>query len=108
MAIPRAPAWAWDCPAPKDCRTSSTSNRRPAREHGLCSRAGASSMLVAVSDQSQVAAARRAAATLARELGFDEEKAGRVAIVATEMAGNISKHGGDGHLIVDRFADSEG
>jgi anti-sigma regulatory factor (Ser/Thr protein kinase) len=65
-------------------------------------------MLVAVSDQSQVAAARRAAATLARELGFDEEKAGRVAIVATEMAGNISKHGGDGHLIVDRFADSEG
>src|ERR1700744_5146123 len=65
-------------------------------------------MLIAISDQSQIAGARRAAASLARELGFDDEQAGRVAIIATEMAGNIFKHGANGHLIVDRFIDGAG
>jgi anti-sigma regulatory factor (Ser/Thr protein kinase) len=65
-------------------------------------------MLVAISDQSQIAAARRAAATLAKQCGLDDEKAGRVAIIATEMATNIFKHGVDGHVLLDRFADHAG
>lgn len=65
-------------------------------------------MLIAISDQSQIAAARRAAATLAKDRGFDDEKAGRVALIATEMATNIFKHAADGHLILDRFADGAG
>jgi len=65
-------------------------------------------MLIAVADQSEIAAARRAAALLATRRGFDEEQAGRVAIIATEMATNILKHGVAGHIIVDGFADGSG
>ncbi|MFC0408446.1 ATP-binding protein [Roseomonas elaeocarpi] len=43
-------------------------------------------------DQSQVAAARRQAAALAKRVGFGEEDAGRVALVASELAGNILRH----------------
>ena len=65
-------------------------------------------MLIAISDQSQIAAARRSAEALARELGFNEIRAGRVAIVATEMASNIYKHATRGDLLATRFADSSG
>ena len=65
-------------------------------------------MLVAVADPSQISAARRGAEALARELGFDELRAGRVAIVATEMASNIHKHASRGDFLATRFADSTG
>lgn len=65
-------------------------------------------MLIAVSDQSQVAAARRAAESLAKELNFDDARAGRVALVATEMATNILKHAARGEMIVAPFADGTG
>jgi anti-sigma regulatory factor (Ser/Thr protein kinase) len=65
-------------------------------------------MLITISDQSQIAGARRAAASFTRELGFDDDQAGRVAIIATEMAGNIFKHGANGYLIIDRFTDGSG
>ena len=65
-------------------------------------------MLIAISDQSQIAAARRSAEARARDLGFDEMRIGRVAICATEMASNILKHGVHGHFTVTRFADSTG
>lgn len=65
-------------------------------------------MLVAISDQSQIAAARRAADSFAQGQGFDAELAGRVALIATEMASNIAKHGADGELLVTSFDDAAG
>jgi anti-sigma regulatory factor (Ser/Thr protein kinase) len=43
---------------------------------------------------------RRVAVERARELGFDEAGAGRVALVATELATNIAQHAGEGELLV--------
>jgi len=63
---------------------------------------------VAVVEASQVAEARRAAAGLAQRNGFDEEAAGRVALVATELATNLVKHGGGGHLLVGAADDGAG
>lgn len=65
-------------------------------------------MLIAISDQSQIAGARRTAEARARSLGFDELRTGRVALIATEMASNILKHATHGHLTVAPFADSTG
>jgi anti-sigma regulatory factor (Ser/Thr protein kinase) len=55
---------------------------------------------VPVPDRSAVGEVRRLAKALALRAGFDEEAVGRVAIVATELATNIVKHGEDGHCIV--------
>jgi anti-sigma regulatory factor (Ser/Thr protein kinase) len=56
--------------------------------------------LVRVEEESQVGDARRQFARLATELGFDETDAGRVALVTTEMAGNLVKHTpGGGRLL---------
>jgi anti-sigma regulatory factor (Ser/Thr protein kinase) len=51
---------------------------------------------------SDVAAARRVGQKLADALGFDEVKAGRLAIVVTEAATNILKHAGEGVLYIMR------
>jgi anti-sigma regulatory factor (Ser/Thr protein kinase) len=51
-----------------------------------------------IRESSQCGEARRAAAARARQLGFDEEQAGRVAVVASELSWNLVKHaplGGD-------------
>ncbi|HKG92507.1 MAG TPA: ATP-binding protein [Gemmatimonadaceae bacterium] len=53
-----------------------------------------------LTDPSQVGEARRHAAALARELGFDETQGGQVAIVASEAATNIVRHGAGGELHV--------
>jgi len=53
-----------------------------------------------VEDASQVAAARRVATRMAEEIGFDATGAGNVAIVVTEMATNILKHGGGGQILL--------
>lgn len=53
-----------------------------------------------VSEQSQVAEARRRAVALAVADGFSEEAAARVALAATELATNLLKHGGGGRLLV--------
>ena len=56
--------------------------------------------LVRVEEESQVGDARRQFQRLAHGLGFDETDAGRVALVTTEMAGNLVKHtGGGGRLL---------
>ena len=57
---------------------------------------------VFVTDASQVADARRRANAVALGLGFDAAKAGNVAIVATELATNLLKHGGGGELLIQR------
>jgi len=51
-----------------------------------------------IEDVSQVGYARRTAQQLAEQLGFDETDAGRVALVATELASNILKHAAHGEL----------
>lgn len=61
-----------------------------------------------IHDLSQIAAARRAVAGVASTHGLDEEDAGRLAIVATELATNLLKHGGGGELLVGTFEDRTG
>jgi anti-sigma regulatory factor (Ser/Thr protein kinase) len=65
-------------------------------------------VIVAVAEQSQVGQARRLASEQARKAGLNDEKTGRVALVATELATNLIKHAGQGHLILNRFADMDG
>jgi anti-sigma regulatory factor (Ser/Thr protein kinase) len=55
---------------------------------------------VAVADKTQPGEARRVASGMARLLGFDETAAGRVALVVTEVATNIVKHGGGGEILI--------
>lgn len=53
-----------------------------------------------VGELSEIAAARRAAAEMARRLDFDETRAGRLAIVVTEAATNIVKHAREGEILM--------
>lgn len=55
---------------------------------------------VSVSDASAVALARREAVALATRLGFDEVRRGQLALVVTELATNLVKHGGGGRLLL--------
>ncbi|MGH6672781.1 MAG: anti-sigma regulatory factor [Xanthobacteraceae bacterium] len=63
---------------------------------------------VAVNDASQVAEARRQATALAGHNGFGEGDRGRAALVATELATNLVKHGGGGELLVGTYQDNDG
>ncbi len=65
-------------------------------------------MIVAVADQSQVAASRRVASDFAAEHGADEAAVGRVALIATEMATNLLKHATRGELVISRYDDASG
>ena len=57
-----------------------------------------------ITDQSHVAAARRHAVEMAGRAGQNETDIGRVAIVVTELANNVIRHGGGGELLcgIDR------
>jgi anti-sigma regulatory factor (Ser/Thr protein kinase) len=55
---------------------------------------------VVVNDESQVAEARREATAIARQHGFNEVDAGRVALVTTELATNMIKHARGGEILV--------
>ncbi|HEX6396668.1 MAG TPA: ATP-binding SpoIIE family protein phosphatase [Steroidobacteraceae bacterium] len=52
-----------------------------------------------IDDESKVGEARRAAQTLAN-FEFDAQTAGKVAIVATELANNLLRHAGGGELLI--------
>ncbi len=65
-------------------------------------------MICRIRDQSEIGGARRAAAALARESGAGESDAGRVALVATEMASNLLKHAGGGEIAMQHIADGDG
>lgn len=56
-------------------------------------------MIVHVSDSSQVADARRAATQVAESLRFSETAAGKAALLATELATNLVKHGEGGSIL---------
>jgi anti-sigma regulatory factor (Ser/Thr protein kinase) len=57
-------------------------------------------IVIPVTDSSQVSEARRAAAGLAREKAMNETIAAQLAIVVTEAATNVLKHGGGGSLLL--------
>jgi anti-sigma regulatory factor (Ser/Thr protein kinase) len=63
---------------------------------------------IPVADVSQVGEARRAVGALGAQLSFDETAAGRVAIIVTELATNVARHGGGGHLLVRAIAGRTG
>lgn len=60
---------------------------------------------VSVREPTDVAEARRQAAGFAQFADFDEIEAGRVAIVATELATNVIRHGGGGEMLICRRGD---
>ncbi|HKS14170.1 MAG TPA: ATP-binding protein [Pseudomonas sp.] len=59
---------------------------------------GSLTQVLDIDDISQVGHARRTAQRLAEQHGFDEREAGRVALVATELASNLLKHAGRGEM----------
>jgi anti-sigma regulatory factor (Ser/Thr protein kinase) len=65
-------------------------------------------VITAVTDASQVAEARRLVAGCARLAGVTEARLGDVAIVATELATNLLKHAGGGHILATHRKDADG
>lgn len=57
------------------------------------------STLLTVSDSSGVGEVRRFAQLAAEDLGYDETRAGKVSIAATELANNLVRHAGGGVII---------
>ena len=53
-----------------------------------------------ISERSQASEARRIAVQFAIQMGFDEERTGKVAIVATEAANNLVKHANGGEIVL--------
>ena len=60
---------------------------------------------LAVKDQSQVSETRRRATEMAGRQGFGDTDSGRVALVATELATNILKHGNGGEILVGAYGE---
>jgi anti-sigma regulatory factor (Ser/Thr protein kinase) len=58
---------------------------------------------IPVTESSRVSEARRTALSLAEQLGFDETKAGKVALAITEAATNLLKHAGGGEIVLRIF-----
>ncbi len=55
---------------------------------------------VPVGDPSRIGEARRHAAQLAQDCGFDEVDAGRLALVVTELGTNLMRHAREGRLLL--------
>ena len=65
-------------------------------------------MFAEVSDASQVAEARRRVGKLAVRIGLPQARVDKVAVVVTELATNLLKHGGGGHIHASRCDDAGG
>jgi anti-sigma regulatory factor (Ser/Thr protein kinase) len=63
---------------------------------------------VEIADYSHVADARREGNAIGKSLGYSEEDCGRIAIIATELATNLTKHAGGGEILVGSSLTSEG
>lgn len=61
---------------------------------------------IEIQEPSQVGSARRTAGEIARDAGLGETDAGRVALVATEVASNVVKHGGGGEVLLRSLGES--
>ena len=59
-----------------------------------------SSRYIAVIEESQIGAARRCVAEICKRSGGDEMFCGKAAIVVTEMARNIFRHGKGGEIVI--------
>ncbi|MEP7057607.1 MAG: SpoIIE family protein phosphatase [Caldimonas sp.] len=55
---------------------------------------------LAVTEESEVGAVRRAAVRLAGELALDETACGRIALVATELGANLVRHAREGRMLL--------
>ncbi|MDP9011870.1 MAG: ATP-binding protein/SpoIIE family protein phosphatase [Pseudomonadota bacterium] len=64
-----------------------------------------SQVRVAVADDSGIGECRRSAKRLAEGFGFDEVSAGRVCIIATELATNIVRHAKGGEVLMQVLDD---
>jgi anti-sigma regulatory factor (Ser/Thr protein kinase) len=64
--------------------------------------------VIAISDDSQIGAARRAIAKLAVAAALDETRCGQAAIIATELATNLARYGRNGKLLVQLIATAAG
>jgi len=62
---------------------------------------------ISITHASDIAAARRAGQKLATSLGFDETRAGQLALIVTEAGTNLLKHAGEGTIYVN-VSQSEG
>ncbi len=60
-------------------------------------------MVIPVSDVSQTGEARRKVVAFAEDLEIEEPRRGKVALATTEMATNLVKHAGSGHIIVQQI-----
>lgn len=58
------------------------------------------SIAIAVTEPTEVAAARRVAVSMATSLGFDATTSGKLSLVVTEAGTNILKHGGGGEILL--------
>lgn len=56
--------------------------------------------VLTVTDQSYVSGARRETEAIARRIGLGADDVGRAALIATELATNLAKHGGGGRILV--------
>ena len=57
-------------------------------------------LVFSMTDATQVGVARRAGSALGRQLGFDEEEAGKIALVVSELGTNLVKHAREGELLL--------
>lgn len=55
---------------------------------------------ISITHHSDIAAARRLGQRMAQEIGFDETRVGKLAIIITEAATNILKHAGEGRMLL--------
>lgn len=60
-------------------------------------------LIFTLEEESQVGFARRGAARMAEEQGFDERQTGCVALVVTEIASNVIRHARSGHLFLRKL-----
>jgi len=65
-------------------------------------------VFIAVNDTSQVAEARRMIGGFASTIGLARERIDQLAIIVTELATNLVKHGSGGHIHARQFDDAEG
>jgi len=63
---------------------------------------------VRVADSSQVGEARRLAVRMAQAAGFNEQRAGEVAIIASELANNLHRYGGGGEIMLQQLQTRHG
>ena len=60
-------------------------------------------MLIELADPSQAGEARRVAVAFAQDLLMDDHVCGEIALATTEIATNVLKHAGKGHILLQRF-----